>query len=67
MYIYIYQKPKSSGKLKAGWVRKAFTTPRYLAIIFLQDVIISEAVIALLLYRNLWVLLLPIIVESTVF
>ena len=22
-------------KLKAGWVRKAFTTPRYLAIIFL--------------------------------
>ena len=57
----------SWSKLKDGRGREAFTTPRYLTIIFLYDIIIGETIAGLLLYHNLWVLLLPIFVGSTVF
>ena len=59
----------SWSKLKDGREREAFTTPRYLAIIFLYeyDIIIGETIVDLLLYHSLWVLLLPIFVGSTVF
>ena len=59
----------SGSKLKDGRRREAFTTPRYLAIIFFYeyDIIIGETIVGLLLYHNLWVLLLPIFVGSTVF
>ena len=48
----------SWSKLKDGRGRETFTTPRYLAIIFLYDIIIGETIEGLLLYNNLWVLLL---------
>ena len=57
----------SWSKLKDARRREAFTTPRYLAIIFLYDIIIGETIVGLLLYHNLWALLLPIFVGSTVF
>ena len=57
----------SWSKLKDGRGREAFTTPRYLAIILLYDIIIGETKVGLLLYHNLWVLLLPIFVRSTIF
>ena len=38
-----------------------------LAIIFLYDIVIGETIVGLLLYHNLWVLLLPTFVGSTVF
>ena len=36
-------------------------------LLYVLYVIINETIIDFLLYRNLWVLLLPIFVESTVF
>ena len=56
---------KTEGREGKG--REVFTTPRYLAIIFLCDIIIGETIVGLLLYHNLWVLLLPIFAGSTVF